>query len=505
MSSHYGKTAVRSSLLHFLFGKAINAVVSVTTLIVLARWLDPGAYGVYVALLAAQASLLAISSMGIETTAERFMPEIRTRHGDKGLLGYALTGFLARVLTLIGLAVAAALGAKFIAGLIGLNGYVAEFRLWAAVMVGAGVLSFIVILLEAMLLQRFAQRCMTIYVVARLLLLIALYKAGSLDLKTLIWIEFSANTLAALAGGWMFLTCVPLGGMQNGLALIRLYRQRMLRFAFFNYVAQVTFQLFNAEVMKLLVTRLLGVLQSARYGFALGVVETVQRYLPAVLLLRLIKPVFVSRYTQSGDFAQLNGMARLILKLNLLVLFPAITLAAVYGSELLALLSGGKYGDAQWILVGGLVLLIPSSHQLVLSILAGTLEKNSMQLVAGLASTVAFPCALLLIPDMGPMGAIASSFVSGLVYNCVATAYLRRSGFDYRIDVRGGCVFVVSGGLMGCVVLLVDSLLGGVAGFALATICGLAVYLGLVRFCCAFEDSERSMLNSVLPKRLFIL
>ena len=504
MSSHYNKAAVRTSLIHFLLGKGLNAIVSLLTLVALARWMMPDAYGVYIAFLALQSTLLALSSLGIDTTAERFLPELRTRHPDDELLGFMMAAMFARLGSLLLLTLIVWFSAQPITNLVGLESYLGIFKFWVLVVGLTGMLSFTVVLLEAMLHQRQAQRCMSIYVTSKLVLLGLVHQYLKLDLDTLVTIELIATGIAAVVGVWLLIRRFPIGGLKSGWQVVLANRQRIRRFAFYNYIAQIIFQFFNAEVMKLLVTRLLGVLQAAHYGFAYSWAETVQRYLPAVLLLRLIKPVFVSRYTKTGDFTLLNEMARIILKLNLLMLAPIIAFAAVYGEEFLFILSKGKYADAHWILVSVLGLLVLTSHQLVLSLLASTLEKNTMQLYAGIASTIAFPCALFLIPSFGSLGAVAASAVSGFVYNTFATIYLRYAGYNYRPDLRGAGIFLISGGLLYGITLGLRSMLTGWGWNAVAMIIGTVIYLAIVRVMSTFSHQERELINSILPKRVFI-
>jgi O-antigen/teichoic acid export membrane protein len=504
VSDHYGKAAVGASLVHFLFGKALNAVVSLMTLVLLARWMPQEGYGVYIAFLALQSSLLALSNLGIDTTTERYMPEFRTRYADDKLLGFVSTALGARFVSLALLTLIVWFAAAPITTLVGVQAYLSEFRSWIAVVVATGALAFAVVVLEAMLHQRQAQICMSVYVVTKLVLLSFAHGFAELDLQALVYIELIATGLAAILALWQMIRRFPSTGFQSGWQVVLANRQRMQRFAAFNYIAQVLFQLFNAEVMKLLVTRLLGVLQAARYGFSQMLAETVQRYLPAVLLLRLIKPVFVSRYARNGDFSQLNAMARIILKLNLLVLVPIIAFAAVYGGQVLSALSDGKYGDAHWVFVGVLALLVPASHQLVLSLLAGTLEKNAMQLYAGLASTVAFPVALCLVPQWGPLGAVTASAISALIYNTFATIYLQRNGFPYRQDMRAIGIFGVAGIGLYAFAYAFSRLLEGWVGMALIVTFGVLSFFVFVRLLSAFSDDERDMMNSVLPRRIFI-
>lgn len=504
MAHPYHLAALRQSLLHFLVGKLLNGLIGLLTIMLLVRAVAPAEYGVYIAFVALQVTLLAASALGIETSAERFLPEFRSHHDDRALGGLVLLALAGRGATLLLLLLLGQLLAQPLTALLGLAAYVLPFRLWLLAICCNGMLALAVALLEAMLHQRQAARCTTVYSGLRLLLLLLCMQIGVLDLVLLVQVEIAAAGIAAATACGLLARRFTGPGWRTGWDLARAHRHRMGRFALFNYSAQLVFQLFNAEAMKLLVTRLLGLIQAGRYGFVYNLSDTVQRYLPAQLLLRLIKPVFVSRYTRSNDFSQLNDMARLILKLNLLLLAPGIALAAVYGGDLLGWLSGGRYGDAQWVLVGVLCLLVATSHQQVLSLLAGTLERNAMQLCAGLASALALPCAWFLLPLFGIYGAIVSSALGGLIYNLIAIIYLRRAGYDYRPDVRGALIFLLAGAALCAVAGLMRLSWPGMTGGAVALLLGAPVYLLIVRGMGAFSDAERAMLNAVLPRKVFV-
>lgn len=505
MNPHYGKEALRSSLLHFLFGKFFNALASVLILTCLARWLSTDEYGAYVAFVALQATLLAVSTLGIETTAERFLPEFRTRYADDQLLGFVLASLGARLLSLLLLVAVGALAAGLIGRWVGLGDLASLLRPWMLAIACFGAFSFCCVLLEATLKQKFAQLCMSAYLAIKLALIFALQFRSQLDLQRLLLCELLAS-LAAAALAMTFLTRqFHRGGLRAGWKLVIDNGQRLGRFAAFNYAALCVFQLFSADVLKLLVARLVGVAGAASYGFAASLADMVQRYLPATLLQRLIKPVFVSRYVQNGDFDELNRMGRIILKLNLWVLVPAIALAATYGAELLGLLTQGKYAQGHWLFVGALCLLVPASHQAVLSMLAGTLERNGMQFYAGLLSGIGFPLALMLVPRLGPIGAVLAAAASALVYNTVATLYLRRAGYDYRPDWRAFGLFLGVGLLLGLGLHATEAWFDSWPARVGAMLLLLLGYAGLLRLASAFSEDERRMLNAVLPKPVFIL
>jgi O-antigen/teichoic acid export membrane protein len=487
-----------------MFGKVFSVVVGILTLIVLVRWLDPEDFSGYVIFLALQSILLALSSLGIDTTAERFLPELRTRHLDPEMLGFVATLMGTRLISLMILTVIAWYASTSITDLIGLERYLDVFKVWTIVIMFTGMLTFSVVLLDAMLHQRDAQRCMVIYVLIKLIMIWLAYQFSNFNLDLLVHIELIATVMTALIGTWLLIRQFSARGLYSGWYILLESRRRMMNFASFNYLAQITFQLFSPDMMKLLVMKLLGAMEAACYGFAYSLADTVQRYLPAMLLVRLIKPIFVSRYTKTRDFSELNEMARIILKINLLVLSPVIAFTAVYGESLLSFISNGKYSDAHLLLVGILSLLLFSSHQLVLSILAGTLERNVMQLYAGIASVIAFPCAFFFLPVLGSWGAVIASIVGAIVYNTFATVYLRRAGFNYRPDLRGVGVFLASGILLFAVVFGLDSLLSGWTGFFSAMIIGLLIYIAIVRAMSAFSSEERMLINAILPKPVFI-
>jgi O-antigen/teichoic acid export membrane protein len=231
--------------------------------------------------------------------------------------------------------------------------------------------------------------------------------------------------------------------------------------------------------------------------------ELVQRYLPATLLMRMIRPVFVSRYVERRDFGQLNAFANLVLKLNVLVLAPLLGFVAVCGNEASAIVSAGRYMDVGWILFGVVLLLFPTSHQIVVSILANTLEENDIQIKSALVGLSGVLVAWMLIPSYGAYGALTASIASAVSYNATSALLLRRRGYAYRVDSKGlARLFgAAAAGAIPAWALArgVDGLFGLiVAGAAL-----LVVYVAVASRYRAFSADERDMINRLLPKPVF--
>jgi O-antigen/teichoic acid export membrane protein len=114
----------------------------------------------------------------------------------------------------------------------------------------------------------------------------------------------------------------------------------------------------------------------------------------------------------------------------------------VYGKEFVSLISKGKYADSHFLLASILVVLVPSTHQWVLSIVASTIERNELQLKSALIAVVMLPVAMIAIPEMGLYGAVFSIYLGSIFYNVYATKYLRKMGYPYRqgLEWAGACI-----------------------------------------------------------------
>lgn len=494
-AGHYAAARLRAALVHFITGKLLSGALGLATLLLTVRGLPVAEYGVYASLVATQLMLLALSSFGIEPATERFIPEIRVSHAPAALARLLLTGLGARLLTLALLLLVLMVAGRHLLGWLRLDAWQAAFEAYYKVIFAAGLFQMMSAALEALLAQKRAQQAMMANAALRCALVGYLVAEQRLDIAGVILAEGCGLALGcALAA--LFLTAhvreawraraetAPRGPRE-------LWR-RMGRYARYNYLAQCLMQGYGQDMMRLLLTRFVGVAETARYGFAVAISDMVNRYLPAVLFLRLIRPIFVSRYAVNRDFAQLNAFAALIMKLNLFVLAPLLALLAVHGDGIARLVGGAQYADAGWLVFGVLLLLVPTSHKWTLSLLADALERNEMQLRGALLGLLGLPAAYLGIRLLGEHGVLAGPYLSATAYNAYATRYLRRLGYDYRQDYAGLARLLAAAGLAAGAALLAGSLPYAVplAG---------AVYLGACYRLKPFSADEQALLAKSLP------
>jgi O-antigen/teichoic acid export membrane protein len=504
----YGRARLRRALMHFLTGRLLSSVLGIVNLVAVIRLLPTHEFGLYAALLSMQVVFLAASSFGIESTMERYLPEVRLRGGHAAVQPFVLR---ALGLRLAGLLISAVL---FTAALpmtlpwLGLAEREGLVSLYVWVIVAVALMNSAGAALEALLHQPAAQAAGILYAGVRAVLIAWGAYDGNLTVAEVVRLDL----YAALAAFALALSALLLYARHDANTKVSdgpepIWR-RFAGFAGRNFAGQILLQASGNHVMRLALTSWSGLLETARYGFATSLAELMLRYLPATLLMRLIRPVFISRYIENRDFAQLNAFANIVLKLNMLMLAPAIAFVLAAGDLLVGSVSGGRYADAQWLLLGVLTLLGPFSHQAVISIVAGTLEENDIQIYAALAALAALPVAALSIPELGAYGALLAAIVGAAIYNAMAAWLLRRRGFDYRIDLGGLGRLLLASAVAAAVcwaALVGLRLLPWPRTALLAaalTICVIAFVACAARVR-AFTPAERKTIHGMVPRRAF--
>lgn len=508
MGVPYTLGRARSSLIHFGLGKVAAALTGLVLLLVLVRALAPRDYGAYVALLAFLEIFYLLTGWGLSTIAQRYVAEYRVKASPGR--------FRTFILRLLALRLALALGfVALIAGvaLAGLEqGWIAREGPVAALggpllggtvaLLVAGVMvRFLDELFAALLMQGATQGLLFLRNAVRLAALVALMGGGPVALHALVLLEALVQFGSVVLGAGLLAGHLHSNAVSGGDPHYANPRLASVSLRFF--LVQALGQLYGADILKLLTTRLLGVTQTAVFGFAQAFADIIRSYLPAYLLTGWIRPLLVARYVERRDTAELAWLAGLALKLNLFVLAPVAVFFALDGRAFAALLSGGRYGDAGAMLFWLVLLVAVQSVHLVLGLVAVTLERAGANIVATLLAGLALPFALVLAPRFGLPG-VAWSLIGGELLWCatVALSLARHGLLPLQMLVGGWLRLLVA---TGAAYLLTTALLPGpaVGGWALlghGLLAG-ASFLTLAAGLKPFTGRERDVLGKVLPLR----
>lgn len=436
----YSMKALRRGLVSLLFGRFVSAVLMMLAMVLIARALDVASFGVYAMLLSTLALALTYTGLGMDWVGARYLPEYRV-HGSSADLRRFLSTFVAvRTVSLLAFAAAGTAAAGWIAGQLGMGEHAAVFGLYLWVILLEGIVrSLRGDVFEPMFQQTHSQANAAL--------------RGFVFLGLLAWQMQDGLTLAEVVLGDLVAAGASLA---VAVAQVLAYAARHLKgheraegwqppplrdvlaIGGHNYVAQLINSLANANTLMLVGAAMIGPAAVAGFGFCRTFAEQIRRYLPITLLIPLARPKIVAAYSVDNDFGRLLGHVQFLYKANLMVLMPAVILAATFGDVILEAISGGKYGDARLVAVGFAVYLVLASHRVVLSLVTNILGRPELTTVGSIASVVALPLGVaLLLAGFGAEGLVTALVLGEFVSHLVIIHQLYRRGYPYRFDVGG--------------------------------------------------------------------
>jgi O-antigen/teichoic acid export membrane protein len=498
---------MRASLYFFAIGKVFSGLIGVAWLLTLVRVLEVSSYGGYVVLIALLEIVLLVSNAGVYPFAQRYITEARLPHNLALLPGLVWRSLAYRVATLmLAYAILTAFGQP-IAKLVGQPLLAPVLAVYSLVIVFEGAARYLELVFESLLEQGRAQVCALMRNGARLAVVLLLWTGrDALGLAEVVRVEAFTSGL-----GLLFAVGVMAQGLRNHQRLAapqtRLAESfslhRLLPFALPLFVAQCLTQLYSPDAIKLIVSRVLGVAEAAAFGFAHALSYVLLRYLPATLLIGLIRPMLVARRALGGSDQQLITVGNLILKVNLFLLLPLAALFAVAGREFSSLASGGKYAAAGPILFLMTLLLVLNGTHVVLSMLATALEDRRAVLLGTVVSMPGIFVGLWLAPVLGVTAMVLGLWLSELLWCGFTLWLLKKSGFVFRIDMPAWLKLFVAAAASAAIAAGLSTMLEFKGNFHLiASGAAIAVvYLSLCVLLSPLAAAERAILTRLLPAR----
>ncbi len=442
----YSRDAVRRGIRHYLLGRALSGVASFTTIILLVRFMDIEAYAGFTALTGLTTLGTILSDLGLERVIARYVPEARLR-GHSRLLAQ-----LVRRLALVRLIAASTFVAIIavlwinVAAMLNIRGLVDFPVAFAFLVLSTTLFQLFTAVMQALLQQKLLASILTIQWGGRLsMVLIAVWALDTIPLAHAIWIL----ALPELVGVSIFALCLrrefrAFESLAAPDAAAPLTEHpawpnpiEVRRMALQNYWFNVLAAPPQAYFMRLVAAALLPPPLVAAYGFFSSLSERARQYLPVQLFNALAEPVLIAGYLQDRDFVKLRERSHMLLKINLVVLVPALTFVLTSGDDFAALLTAGKYMDEAWILAVAIIQLILVTMILLAKVAISAVDRNAMLIfsaVTGLVVMFSFAAAVFLL------GATTWIIVAPLSYFFTVAVLLIRglglSGHTYRLPAK---------------------------------------------------------------------
>ncbi|MEE9343849.1 MAG: oligosaccharide flippase family protein, partial [Gammaproteobacteria bacterium] len=348
LNKYYGIGSVSASLKHFLLGKGFKIVSSLAILVMLARYLDKDEYAAYISFQAIIIILGLLSSLGIQAVLFRYIPELRSNGNNRAmyrLLSYGVT--LRAVAIFVAVLIALAAG-HLISGIFNLQGWEWLLSIYLFVGMTNQIVLSISQSLESLLWQKEAQYSLAFGSFARFVLLLGLVVFFDVTLLKAILIEGIAELLA--------LSLLIIWGKkrwkddehhdEGDLGWLRENKSRVVKYGTWGFLMNQTNVLYGSAPNRLLTAHYLGPVELGILGFADTLTNLARRFMPTRLLIGFIRPVFMAKYSASGDINQLVTMSNMIYRLNLLILIVPIAILFISGPAIFDWITAGKYPQA---------------------------------------------------------------------------------------------------------------------------------------------------------------
>lgn len=506
-SHHYSFVHVKRSLGHFIVGKVGSGLVGLTLLLLTVRVLAPTEYGAYVTFMALLEMTQLVSNCGLFAIAQRYVADCRINGSQRQLRHLVSRICFGRILTLLIACGGLHLAMPKLLVFLRIQGLEGVFITYLLVILAEGSSRYIDLIFESLLLQGRAQVSIFIRNASKLsVFCAAVWVERGLGLDRLVKLEAITAvfglTLSLVLIAHYFWTKHETEHPEP--SKVRYAPVGMVQFSLQFYLAQVIGQTYGADAIKLIVARTLGLMEAAIFGFAYSINVILQRYLPAYLLLGMMRPLFVAKKSAGADFSDINRMANLVFKVNVFCLAPLTAFLVLCGTEFSIFVSGGKYPHAGGLLVALCLLLILQTLHVVLGLLAIATERAGSNLLGTIAGTSGVIAGVWLAQTLGIYGLVTGLMSSEILWCFTVWLTLYLSGFHFRLDWLGFFKVIIAA--VGVVAILQDLVEVSANAISLLTTMGLVLtcFIGITFAVKPFRSHERTIINRFLPKPIFV-
>lgn len=502
MSSRYGNERVKRGLVHFLLGKGVSSIAGLLAVVLVVRGLSVPEFAAYSVLLALVEVFTAIAGLGLAHVILRYVPELYATHRAHSLRGLVSGALCLRTGVLVVALLAAAFWADLLAAVLKLDDFLPALQLFLWIVAFRSSSHILSQVLESTLHQGVSQLAFSAAALGRCLGMAWLLGQGSVSLFQVLALELACDVLACailLTGLVKVLRTAGLDGHtpSDDLQWWPSQRRTIVGFAAAAYMQHLATLPFGGNTNRLVGGAMFGDRVMAGFGFALTLYEYVKRYLPTQLLVGVIRPVVVTRYTADGSFQRVAHLCEQSFQVNLALLLLITTPVAVAGAEILSLISAGKYGqDSAWLLLALLALLSLETRRVLLEVLAQTVERYDLMIRSNLLLSSSVLVGIAAFPWLGAIAFPIGNLAALVVANQAVGRGLSGLGFASHPDwaATGRALLIFSAAV--CVGWLVRHLGGH---WVAAAVAGLAVHLGL--FMCWQLQAVRSYVKDLLGAR----
>ena len=505
---NYGKKNVKKSLKHFILGKSLSLIVGFGFFLILARALEIEEFGFYIILVALLEIMGLLSNFGCYFIAQRYIPELMHKKEYSALKKLLLFLFVFRVVTLIGICLFVLFFSNSILSFFNVSQYLWIFQLYLFVVFFESLNRFIEMIFDSLLLQGYSQISTLFRNTLRFIVVLYLYLysvEGDIDLELLVFIEMVTGVLGIIVVIFLLMRFVSSLPKLDQASIVELDYIRYFNYARPGYIAQIIGLTYSVHSLKFMVVKFFGVTEAALFGFTSTLISMLTRYMPSILLVGMIRPLFVTAYNEGGDYSRLHRLTHIVIKINLLVVLPLIIFLSVLSEEVVLMLAGDKFENGGTYLFLFSVFMLIQIYHVILSQLNMAHEGGNTLLKATLFSAFGVVLGFMLLDLLGEYAIVFGLLLSEVIFCWVLSKSLSQSFILNMASFSGIKAFFIATVLSLIVLGVVHGVFngGGFGYLVLLFILMTFIFLTSLYIIKPFTVDERRLINQLLPLPYF--
>lgn len=435
MSERYGEKRIKQSLLLLLVGKFLSVIAGLMVLLLVVRHLTVKDFAVYAVLTGLVEMVTAVSGVGSTQAVLRYIPQLYAHHQAASTRNLVVIALAVRTSAMSLMLYALYFFSSEICALLNIdNGRALDLFLLLIAARSTGY--FLSQVLESTLHQGWVQAAFLIGTLIRLGGVYFYTEQNALTVNYLIAIEIAADGITLLLfvlclTKLFFITSSQAGAARGGSASLK----GITSFTFFAYLQHLAILPFGSDTNRLIAGAMLNSKATASFGLSLSLYEYLRRYLPVQIMLGVIRPVLLARYSTNKNSGDLTALGEGCFQINLIVVGAAVVVLSVGAGDMVSVIFGHQYGAETAILITALLgVLVLESHRVLLDIFVQAIERYQILIFANIVLSLSAIPSLMFAKNLGAMVFPLSGGLALLAANALTMKRLKRQGIDYKIS-----------------------------------------------------------------------
>lgn len=493
------KESVRKSSYWVLFRFLISISVGtfITTFVV--RTLSIRDYGIYNVLYSLIAFVSVIASFGIPQVFQRFLPEAYQKKDFYQIKKIISFGLLIRFFLSFLTILLVFLFNKPIGNFLKIDGLLKYFTVFAWGIIFCLEITLFTQALHSLFLHKYSVIASTFYTLIRGICIFFALKSG-MGLIGVLWSEVIAWAFQLILSLWFYKNKFSQKIKIESKPPIPI--KRFFRYAGFSSLNELGSSVLGVSTDFFVITATLGPTYVSFYAFADRIIRLFQNCMPHNILIDVIRPTFFSKYSHSKNKNDLNHMFNIILKISAFFIFPLAMALLVIGDKVIIYVFSAKYIGALtilWIIIISNVLNIfvyPTG--LVLQ----ALEKVNINFYSKIFAVYNLVVEIIIIKYFQVIGVVVVTCTAVLFKNIYMYYYARKFG-QVKIDFKGLGKILFNSILMGVILFPLRMTVSNLLSLLFISVIGFTIFIIVSFLNKGFCERERTVINSLLPAKLF--